>query len=206
MTSRLSVGVRHGLQLDGIAYLWLKRLGLLQSQWIVGLPDRREFPPYFRGHWQFSCTTPTAGKCLSLWLCKELWKSKIIRRHMVGVTKPISTVLLISYFFSKWSKHLLPVKYHVYIWYMSPRGICGDTCHIWTWFKASILQNYDSSPTNKLKLTNGTWNYHLSYIKWSGISSKGTGLVPQKIPISTSEAPFANKYELNKHPDLGMCR
>ena len=41
---------------------WSKyKLGLLQSPWIVGSHDQREFSPFFRGHWQSTSTAPTAG-------------------------------------------------------------------------------------------------------------------------------------------------
>ena len=50
---------------------WSKyRLGLHQSQWI----DHWKFSPFFRGHWQSSCTAVTAGICLLLRLCKETVK------------------------------------------------------------------------------------------------------------------------------------
>ena len=39
--------------------------------------------------------------------------------------------------FSALSKHTLDIKYHVYIWQVSPQLSCGDTCQIWMWFKES---------------------------------------------------------------------
>ena len=39
--------------------------------------------------------------------------------------------------FSELSKHTLDIKYHVYIWQVSPQLSCGDTCQIWIWFKES---------------------------------------------------------------------
>ena len=42
---------------------WSKyRLGLPQSQWIVGSCDWWEFPLFLRGHWQSPCTALMAGK------------------------------------------------------------------------------------------------------------------------------------------------
>ena len=32
---------------------------------------------------------------------------------------------------------MLDIKYHVYIWQVSPQLSCGDTCQIWMWFKES---------------------------------------------------------------------
>ena len=32
---------------------------------------------------------------------------------------------------------MLAIEYHVYIWQASPQLSCGDTCHIWMWFKES---------------------------------------------------------------------
>ena len=63
---------------------WSKsRLGLPQLQWIVGSCDQWEFPPFFRGHWQFPCTALTAGNCLPLGLCKGNVKEscKFITAH-----------------------------------------------------------------------------------------------------------------------------
>ena len=37
-------------------------MGLILSQWIVGLCDQLEFPPFSRGHWQSTCTALMAGK------------------------------------------------------------------------------------------------------------------------------------------------
>ena len=71
-------GMRHGLQLAGISVFLLVGLNIgwdcLLSHWIWGSCDRWEFPPFCRGHWQSPCTALTAGKCLSLWLCKETVK------------------------------------------------------------------------------------------------------------------------------------
>ena len=50
------------------------RLGLPQSQRIVGSCDRREFSPFFRPL-TVPSQSPTRGKCLPLGLCKGLWKS-----------------------------------------------------------------------------------------------------------------------------------
>ena len=44
------------------------------SQWIVESHSRWEFLQFCKGHWQYPCTTPTAGKCLPLGLCKETVK------------------------------------------------------------------------------------------------------------------------------------
>ena len=52
----------------------------------------------------------------------------------VGITKPVSSLPLFS-LFSEWSKHQLPIEYHVHIWQMSPQLSRGDTCQIWIWFK-----------------------------------------------------------------------
>ena len=50
---------------------WFKyRLVLHQLQWI----DQWKFTPFFRGHWQSSCTALRAGICLLLGLCKETVK------------------------------------------------------------------------------------------------------------------------------------
>ena len=53
------------------------RLRLPRSQWIMGLYDCWEFPLFFRGRWQSPCTAQTAGKCLSLGLCKETVKQSV---------------------------------------------------------------------------------------------------------------------------------
>ena len=45
-------------------------MGLPHLQWIVNSHDWWEFPLFFRGHWQSSCTAPSAGNCLLLGLCK----------------------------------------------------------------------------------------------------------------------------------------
>ena len=41
--------------------------------------------------------------------------------------------------FSSLSKHTLTVKYHVYIWQVSPQLSCADTCQILMWFKESNM-------------------------------------------------------------------
>ena len=51
------------------------------------------------------------------------------------------------------SKHTLDIKYHVYIWQVSPQLSCGDTCQIWMWFKESNsyfckTENFAYKPTN----------------------------------------------------------
>ena len=57
--------------------------------------------------------------------------------------------------FSALSKHTLDTEYHVCIWQVSPQLSCGDTCHIWMWFKGS--NSYFARSKNLLteKLTNG---------------------------------------------------
>ena len=44
-----------------------------------------------------------------------------------GVTKPISSAPLFSYFFNI-TKYTLAIEYHVHIWQVSPQLNCGDTC------------------------------------------------------------------------------
>ena len=41
--------------------------------------------------------------------------------------------------FSALSNHTLAIKYHVYIWQVSPQLSCGDTCQIWMWFEESNM-------------------------------------------------------------------
>ena len=54
---------------------WSKyRLGLPQSQWIVGLGHRWEFPLFFRGQWQSPCTALMTAILFLLVLCKETVK------------------------------------------------------------------------------------------------------------------------------------
>ena len=36
------------------------------------------------------------------------------------------------------TKDSLSVKYHVYIWQVSPQLSCVNTCRIWTWFKGPV--------------------------------------------------------------------
>ena len=57
----------------------------------------------------------------------------------VGVTKPISPVPWFFLNFSLLSKHILTVKYRIYIWQVSPQLSCGDTCQIWMWFDESNM-------------------------------------------------------------------
>ena len=37
--------------------------------------------------------------------------------------------------FSAFSKHMLAIEHHAYIWQVSPQFSCGDTCHTLMWFK-----------------------------------------------------------------------
>ena len=37
--------------------------------------------------------------------------------------------------FSTSPKYMLAIEYHVHIWQVLPQLSCGDTCHIWMWFK-----------------------------------------------------------------------
>ena len=70
---RLSVG--YGTCHHPFVIGWSKyRLGLPQSQWIVGWHDQWEFPQFFTGHWQSPWTALMAGICLPLRLCKETVK------------------------------------------------------------------------------------------------------------------------------------
>ena len=45
-------------------------MGLPHLQWIMNSHNWWQFPLFFRGHWQSSCTAPSAGNCLPLGLCK----------------------------------------------------------------------------------------------------------------------------------------
>ena len=57
--------------------------------------------------------------------------------------------------FSGWSKHWLPVWYHVHIWQVSPQLSCGDTWQIWTLLKISKLYFCSIKVSVTEKLTNG---------------------------------------------------
>ena len=66
--------MRHGLQLAGIALLWLVGLKI---DWdcpvphcIMGSRDQWEFQLFFRPQWQSLCNAVTAGNWLPLGLCK----------------------------------------------------------------------------------------------------------------------------------------
>ena len=50
-------------------------------QCIMVLCDRWEYLLFIRGHWQSPCTAPTAGKCLTLGLCKGTVKESFPARH-----------------------------------------------------------------------------------------------------------------------------
>ena len=82
-------GMRHCLQMVGITLFFLigwsdYRLGLLESQWVLVLRDRKEFTPFLTSQRQSACTAQTAGKCLPLGLCKETVKqSSIVRTQLV---------------------------------------------------------------------------------------------------------------------------
>ena len=39
--------------------------------------------------------------------------------------------------FPLFSKEMLAIEYHVYIWQVSPQLSCGDTCQTWMWFRES---------------------------------------------------------------------
>ena len=52
----------------------------------------------------------------------------------VGVTKAISSVPSFTHFLAL-SKQILAIKYHAYIWQVSPQLSCGGTCQISMWFK-----------------------------------------------------------------------
>ena len=60
-----------------------------------------------------------------------------------GVTKPVSSVLLFSHFFSIVKEHVIHVYWMSRLYFtVSPQLSCGDTCQIWTFFKESILYFY----------------------------------------------------------------
>ena len=73
----------------------------------------------------------------------------------MGVTKPISSVPLFSYF-SASLKYTLAIKYHVYIWQVLPQLSCGDTCKIWMWCKESNKCIYKIENVAYGKSTNGS--------------------------------------------------
>ena len=52
------------------------KVGLPQSQWIIGWYDRWEFPPIVRGHWQSPCTALTAGNLPAIRAVQGDWKSR----------------------------------------------------------------------------------------------------------------------------------
>ena len=72
----------------------------------------------------------------------------------VGVTKPISSVPLLSDIFDI-VKHTSCIEYHVYIWQVSPQPSCGDTCQIWMWFKEYNGHFCEIEYMLTEKLTNG---------------------------------------------------
>ena len=53
----------------------------------------------------------------------------MVREPRVEVTEPISRFPFFPKF-SALSKHTLAIKYHVYIWQVSPQLSCSDICEI----------------------------------------------------------------------------
>ena len=54
---------------------------------------------------------------------------------------------------------MLDIKYHVYIWQVSPQLRCGDTCQIWMWFKESKsyfckIENFAYGEINERSFSN----------------------------------------------------
>ena len=76
------------------------RLGLPQSQYIVGSCGWREFLPFFTGLWQYPCTALTAGRCLPLALCKRTVKGSMMVCTDAGsgdrFTKRLCAALILS--------------------------------------------------------------------------------------------------------------
>ena len=77
-----SEGLRHGLQLAGITFLWFVVLNidyrLLRVPIHCGLTWPMEISTVFQSPFTVPCAALTAGKCLSLKLCKENVKQFII--------------------------------------------------------------------------------------------------------------------------------
>ena len=69
---------------------------------------------------------------------------------------------LLSHFspnLSALSKHTLDIKYHVYIWQVSPQLTCGDTWQIWMWFRKSSsyffkIENFSYGEINERSFSN----------------------------------------------------
>ena len=100
--------------------------------------------------------------CKGLWV-RPSWSATTSLSHMqhtmftdeqtrVGVTKPISSVRLFSYFFSI-VKHMLTIKLHLYIWQASPAMVAPVKC------KCDSNNLRDTLTRSKIllteKLTNG---------------------------------------------------
>ena len=61
--------------------------------------------------------------------------------------------------FSALSEHTLAVKYHGYIWQVSPQLSCGGTCQIYTWIKESKryfcqIENFACREINEQSFSN----------------------------------------------------
>ena len=70
--------------------------------------------------------------------CLQKWIWLINRSQGWGLLSQFS---LFRYFpnFSEWSKHWLPIWYHVHICQVSLQLSCRDTWQIWTWLEVSNL-------------------------------------------------------------------
>ena len=58
----------------------------------------------------------------------------MLRRLGWGLLSQFSPFRYFPNVSSLW-EHALAIEFHVYIWQVSPKFSCGDTCQIWMWFK-----------------------------------------------------------------------
>ena len=108
----------------------------------------------------------TGGKFHWKWSSYQVWKinhlhnffnmfqGQISQRRRVGFLNEFLPFRYFSNFLGS-SKHTLAVKYHVYIWQVSPQLICCDICQIWKWFKESNryfckMENFAYGEINEL--------------------------------------------------------
>ena len=124
-------------------------LGLPQSQWIVGLHDQWEFPPFSRGHWQSPCTALTTGSL------PTINSQRLSRACMLNKLTIISS-----------DNGLAPGRYQAIIWTNAGILLIGSLgrnfseiliqIHTFSFKKIHLQISSGNSVLNMLRLCKGT--------------------------------------------------
>ena len=146
---------------------------------IAGSRDRWELPTFFRRHWQSLCTALTAGKCLSLGLCKGTGKIVYRGQNFEGVlicppVLELDTILwgtrCVCFIDMQWSngppvfqvdkmpREIIPPYWH-FVWFGTRKVRNSE---LWSFVRWSKAVNVATISLVKLDVWIHQWNRHLA--------------------------------------------